>query len=88
VVHVRNFLPDDRFTTRGGDRRRRLRPYFGQIEPWKGVRTLVQAMKRVGGQRLIVAGEGPERKALERLAGEGGSDVLFTGRLSWGISFP
>jgi glycosyltransferase involved in cell wall biosynthesis len=44
--------------------------YFGRLSAEKGVNDLLHAMQRMPHLRLIVAGDGPERSALERLAVE------------------
>lgn len=56
--------------------------YFGRLSPEKGVGDLLQAMKRLPALRLIVAGDGPERGKLQRLAAELGlANVEFAGQL-------
>jgi glycosyltransferase involved in cell wall biosynthesis len=57
------------------------RPYAlvaGRLAPEKGVEVAIEAC-RVAGLGLVVAGEGPERASLERLAGDG--SVRFAGRV-------
>jgi len=44
--------------------------YFGRLSAEKGVDDLLRAMQQVPHLRLIVAGEGPERSALQTLAAE------------------
>jgi glycosyltransferase involved in cell wall biosynthesis len=44
--------------------------YFGRLSAEKGVDDLLKAMQRLPNLRLIVAGDGPERGRLERLAAE------------------
>jgi glycosyltransferase involved in cell wall biosynthesis len=67
-VHVQ------RFRGSGADGRTDGRTvlFVGRLESRKGVRCLIDAMpalrERVPGARLVVAGEGPERKSLERRA--------------------
>lgn len=51
-----------------------------RLVPGKGVHLLLQAAARVPGVRLTVAGDGPERRNLERL----GASLGLTGRLSFG----
>lgn len=54
----------------------------GRLARNKGVDLVVQAVGRLPGARLHVAGEGPEREALERLAAElAPGRVVFHGRL-------
>ncbi len=56
--------------------------YFGRLSAEKGVDDLLKAMQRLPNLRLIVAGDGPERGRLERLAGELGlANVEFAGQL-------
>lgn len=55
------------------------RNYFlaaSRLVPYKNIRAIVQAFAGIPGQRLIVAGDGPERNKLERVAG---SNVEFCG---------
>ena len=75
VVAMRNFVGDDVLgrARDGVDRTDRERPYllfFGRLSAEKGVGGLVDAFLSVAGRapgwRLVVAGEGPERQALER----------------------
>ncbi len=44
--------------------------YFGRLSREKGVDDLLHAMRRLPHLRLVVAGDGPEREALESLATE------------------
>ena len=56
--------------------------YFGRLSPEKGVDDLLHAMQRLPGLRLIVAGDGPERGRLQRLADEMGlANVEFAGHM-------
>src|SRR5262249_60409250 len=56
--------------------------YLGKLAPNKGTSVLVDVITRAGlPWRLVVAGDGPERGALEREARASGRDVEFTG---WG----
>ncbi len=54
-----------------------------RLTVWKGIGHSLRALARVEGMRLVVAGDGPERPALERLAAELGiaDRVLFAGRV-------
>jgi phosphatidylinositol alpha-mannosyltransferase len=60
--------------------------YVGRLEPRKGVDTLVRAIAEV--QRampdvgLVIAGDGPERRHLTRLAGECRAAVTMLGRVA------
>jgi glycogen synthase len=53
----------------------------GRLVEQKAFDTLLRGFARaeLDGRRLVVAGDGPERPALERLAGELGVDVSFVG---------
>ncbi len=57
--------------------------FVGRLEPRKGVAHLIAAMKEVQdrrpGARLTIAGDGPERSALERLARSMAIDAVFLG---------
>jgi glycosyltransferase involved in cell wall biosynthesis len=56
----------------------------GRMLPWKGLHLALHALARVDGWRLIVVGDGPERKRLETLSRrlEITDRVEFSGRLS------
>ncbi|MDB5239096.1 MAG: putative glycosyltransferase [Candidatus Parcubacteria bacterium] len=56
----------------------------GRLVPWKGFGTLIRAMKKLDGWKLVIAGDGPEMPALRKIiAAEGLSDrVSLAGRLS------
>lgn len=60
--------------------------FAGRLTPEKGADVLVRAFAEaaVPGARLLIAGEGPERPRLERLAREAGLDgrVAFLGRVA------
>ena len=47
----------------------------------KGIDTLIEAARRCGNVRLTVAGDGPQRAALERLAADAGGRVRFLGNV-------
>jgi glycosyltransferase involved in cell wall biosynthesis len=55
--------------------------FAGRLGPQKDVGTLLEAVARVSAVTLVIAGDGPERGALERRAGELGLDgrVRFLG---------
>src|SRR5438309_4164585 len=56
--------------------------YFGRLSAEKGVSDLLRAMRRVSRIPLRIAGDGPQRAELERLAGEIKlSNVDFVGHL-------
>jgi glycosyltransferase involved in cell wall biosynthesis len=50
----------------------------GRLAPEKGMDVLLQAMAQVPGTRVVMAGDGPEREPLERLAHELGIASLVT----------
>lgn len=54
--------------------------YFGRLSAEKGLATLIRAAADAG-VPVVLAGEGPERPALERLAAACGADAAFRGRL-------
>lgn len=54
--------------------------YFGRLTKEKGVSTLLRALSQIRSGRLIVAGDGPERRNLEELAHRLGlHNVAFVG---------
>ena len=55
-----------------------------RLTPWKGVDALIRALVHVPDATLLVAGDGPSRTVLERLATETGiaDRVIFAGRLA------
>lgn len=56
--------------------------YFGRLSREKGVDDLVRAMQHVPHMRLVIAGDGPERKELQDLAGGLGLDnIEFVGHV-------
>ncbi|WP_037380778.1 glycosyltransferase family 4 protein [Sinorhizobium americanum] len=79
MVHIANFVDVSTFRTdwQEGD-------YFvfaGRLAPEKGLATLIRAIA-LSGERLIIAGTGPEEANLRHLAAELGADVTFAGYLS------
>ena len=79
MVHIPNFVNVEDYAAAWdeGD-------YFvfaGRLAPEKGIATLIRAAA-LSGQRLMLAGTGPEEEALRRLAAETGADVTFCGYLS------
>src|SRR5262249_58809490 len=55
--------------------------YLGKLAPNKGTSVLVDVITRAGlPWRLVVAGDGPERGALEREARASGPHLAFTAR--------
>ena len=51
--------------------------YVGQFRPWKGVPILLDAVSRIGGARLIIAGHGNAAERYEQLAAELRIDAEF-----------
>ena len=60
------------------DRSRPLVGAVGRLSPEKGFDVLVRAVAQLPGARTVVAGDGPERETLERLAHELGIASLVT----------
>jgi rhamnosyl/mannosyltransferase len=57
--------------------------FVGQLRPYKGVATLIRAAGQVPDAQVIIAGDGPERAKLERLAARSGaSNVTLLGSVS------
>jgi glycosyltransferase involved in cell wall biosynthesis len=54
---------------------------LGRLVPIKGLPDAIRAISRVQKSTLVIAGDGPERSALERLAKRSDADVRFTGIL-------
>jgi glycosyltransferase involved in cell wall biosynthesis len=54
--------------------------FVGRLTYYKGVDVLLQALTRVRGARLVVVGDGPERRALQRLTGQLGLGDRVTWR--------
>ncbi len=56
--------------------------YVGRLSAEKGIPDLLRAMQQVPDVRLVIAGEGPERRALENLARTLGlADIEFVGQV-------
>ena len=55
---------------------------IARLTPWKGVDLTIDALTRVPGVTLIVAGDGPERTALESRAAARGAEVRFIGEIA------
>jgi glycosyltransferase involved in cell wall biosynthesis len=56
----------------------------GRLEPYKRVERAIEAVARLGGRvRLVVVGDGPDRRRLERVAATGAASgtVTFTGQV-------
>ena len=60
--------------------------FVGRLEPRKGVDHLIRAMaivqQHIPDARLVIVGDGPDRKALESLAHATDVNATFTGRIS------
>jgi glycosyltransferase involved in cell wall biosynthesis len=55
----------------------------GRLVPWKNADNIIDAVANIPGTSIVIIGDGPERAALARRAGEKLSDrVIFTGTLS------
>ncbi|MCD6532418.1 glycosyltransferase family 4 protein [bacterium] len=77
-VVLPNFVEVDQFEPRpGGD----YVFYFGRLSPEKGVDTLIRACAKVR-VPLVIAGDGPARENLERLAEKTGAQAKFLGFLT------
>lgn len=79
--HVPNFLHDDLpenvKSIDGG-----YALYLGQLEPWKGIRTLVRAWSDLKGITLKIAGDGSLKTELEKEIAESRTqNILFLGHL-------
>lgn len=64
IVHIDHFLPAEKFANKGS----RSEDYFvfaGYLVRQKGIYTLLEAMTKVRGGRLLLAGRGPERAGVE-----------------------
>lgn len=55
--------------------------YVGRLAPEKGIGTLIRAAA-IAGQKLVIAGTGPEEQSLRALAAETGGDITFAGYVS------
>ena len=55
---------------------------LGRLVPIKGIDVLIRAMDSIQGCRLLIAGDGPERSRLERLAQAQSSRVTFLGHVT------
>ncbi|MDO4484321.1 MAG: glycosyltransferase [Clostridia bacterium] len=77
--HTGDFTPDKRQEQlfRQGDKQVVL--FAGRLSENKGVRYLVDAMKSIPNAKLVIAGDGPERAALEAQAAANGIDAQFLG---------
>lgn len=79
MVHIPNFVNVEDYAD-GRDEG----DYFvfaGRLAPEKGIATLIRAAA-LSGERLVLAGTGPEEENLRALAAGTGADVAFAGYLS------
>jgi glycosyltransferase involved in cell wall biosynthesis len=56
--------------------------HAGRLLPVKAVDVLIEAAAHAGGVHLLIVGDGPERRALERAAARAGVGATFTGFLA------
>jgi glycosyltransferase involved in cell wall biosynthesis len=71
VAYLPNFVPDAEATTPRGGRpadATQLALALGRLHPNKGFALLLEALAKTPEVRLVIAGDGPLRRALERLA--------------------
>jgi glycosyltransferase involved in cell wall biosynthesis len=80
IAVVHNFVGADEFAPAPSLKRGEHALFAGRLAEEKGVDTAIEAAARAS-VPLAVAGEGPDRERLERLARERGSAVSFLGRL-------
>ncbi len=79
---IPNGVDTEAFTADGPSPQRSDLLFVGRLVPYKGLEILLQAMARMHGQhRLLVAGDGPMRKPLERQADRLGVDARFLGHV-------
>jgi glycosyltransferase involved in cell wall biosynthesis len=80
ILYLPNFIDTDAYTPQYGGENYCV--YFGRLSSEKGVMTLIRSMRGLKGFRLLIVGEGLERRALQDLARqEGLSNVQFVGYL-------
>ena len=73
-----NFVPDPGLPDKTADTRRIGALFVGRLSPEKGVATLLAAWQRLQAP-LVIAGDGPMRRQVERIAGRG---IEYRGHLS------
>jgi len=79
VISIPNFLPIMEISSTGED----YFLYFGRLSEEKGVDLLIKAFAAIGGGKLVIAGDGPERTRLESLAEHYSSaEIKFIGHQS------
>jgi glycosyltransferase involved in cell wall biosynthesis len=52
-----------------------------RLQPWKGIDHLIAALRQLDDLRLVVAGDGPDRRRLTQLAEPLGDRVVFLGQI-------
>jgi len=79
--HISNFLQRDLLTgVKSIDGGYAL--YLGQLEQWKGIKTLIRAWSGMNGMILKIAGDGSLKKELEaEVANSGMKNIVFLGHL-------
>ena len=80
IEFLRNFLPRDKFAD-GDSCDGSYILYFGQLEPWKGVFTLLRASRLLNGLKLRIVGEGGEKDRLVKYVQKNGIKAEFSGYL-------
>lgn len=69
------------FDKKYATKRKKIVLFSGKLTPYKGVKYLIKAAKKIDAE-IFIAGHGPERKQLEKLAKErNASNVRFLGHL-------
>lgn len=79
LVHIPNFVDADSLTPYETEGDYML--FAGRLAPEKGIATLIRAAA-LAGQRLVIAGTGPDEIELKALAEALGADVTFAGYVS------
>lgn len=78
LVHIPQAISMDNLRPRPGEGDYVL--YFGVLEKWKGVATLIRAMQDTPDAKLVIAGEGRDKANLEEMVHrEGIGNVEFVG---------
>jgi glycosyltransferase involved in cell wall biosynthesis len=78
---LRHYLPAGSFAERSRAGEGAYALVASRLSPEKGIEDAVTACAAAGAP-LRIAGEGPERERLERIANETGADVAFLGRIA------
>jgi len=64
VEFIRNFLPN--FPQDNNYKEKNYILYFGGLSPWKGILTLIEAVKELKKVELLIVGAGTERNIIEK----------------------